>query len=158
MRDRGKILSDDFSQLWNSAIKTVIPEKTTTVKYEVSYPTLTRDPTMKLAIALASLAAFTYVGSQFSYAEDLLDTVLNTCIGYVHKQIPDSKFDAYIVDRSTGALNKFGTERDFVEFDKCKQSIWETIRQRTLEDKQKAISQYGKDPCVVNPALDCANK
>ena len=101
---------------------------------------------MKLTIALqiASLAAFTYVGSQFSYAEDLLDAVLNTCIGYVHKQIPDSKFDAYIVDRSTGALNKFGTERDFVEFDKCKQNIWETIRHRTLEDKQKAISQYGR--------------
>ena len=113
---------------------------------------------MKLTIALASLAAFTYVGSQFSYAEDLLDTVLNTCIGYVHKQIPDSKFDAYIADRNTGALNKFGTERDFSEFDKCKQNIWETIRQKTLEDKQKAIKQYGKDPCVVNPALDCANK
>ena len=113
---------------------------------------------MKLTIALASLAAFTCVGSQFSYAEDLLDTVLNTCIGYVHKQLPDSKFDAYIADRSTGALNKFGTERDFFEFDKCKQNIWETIRQKTLENKQKAISQYGKDPCVVNPALDCANK
>ena len=53
---------------------------------------------MKLTIALASLAAFTYVGSQFSYAEDLLDTVLNTCIGYVHKQLPGSKFDAYIAD------------------------------------------------------------
>ena len=45
LQDRGKILPDDFSQLWNSAIKTVIPEKTTTVKYEVSYPTLTRDLT-----------------------------------------------------------------------------------------------------------------
>ena len=137
LRDRGKILPDDFSQLWNSAIKTVIPEKTTTVKYEVSYPTLTRDPTMKLTIALTSLAAFTYVGSQFSYAEDLLDTVLNTCIGYVHKQIPDSKFDAYIVDRSTGALNKFGTERDFFEFDKCKQNIWETIRQKRWKISKK---------------------
>ena len=113
---------------------------------------------MKLTIALASLAAFTCVGSQFCCAEDLLDTVLNTCIGYVHKQIPDSKFDAYIVDRSTGALNKFGTERDFSEFDKCKQSVWETIRQKTLEDKQKVIRHYGKDPCVVNPQLDCANK
>lgn len=67
---------------------------------------------MKLTIAMTSLAAFTYTGSQFCYAEDLLDTVLNTCISYVHKQIPDSKFGAYIVDRSTGALNKFGTERD----------------------------------------------
>ena len=113
---------------------------------------------MKLTIALASLAAFTCVGSQFSYAEDLLDTVLNTCISYVHKQIPDSKFDAYIVDRGTGALNKFGTERDFVEFDECKQNVWKTIRQKTLEDKQKVIRQYGKDPCVVNPALNCANK
>jgi hypothetical protein len=46
---------------------------------------------MKLTIALASLAAFLYAGNQFCYAEDLLDTVLNTCIGYVHKQIPDSK-------------------------------------------------------------------
>ena len=97
---------------------------------------------MKLTIALASLAAFTCVGSQFCYAEDLLDTVLNTCIGYVHKQMPDSKFDAYIVDRSTGALNKFGTERDFVEFDECKQNVWKTIRQKTLEDKQKVIRQY----------------
>ena len=92
---------------------------------------------MKLTIALASLATFTCVGSQFCYAEDLLDTVLNTCIGYVHKQIPDSKFDAYIVDRSTGALNKFGTERDFVEFDECKQNVWKTIRQKTLADSQK---------------------
>ena len=139
-------------------MKTVIPKRPPQLSTKVSYPTLTQDPTMKLTIALASLAAFTYVGSQFSYAEDLLDTVLNTCIGYVHKQIPDSKFDAYIADRNTGALNKFGTERDFFEFDKCKQNIWETIRQKTLEDKQKAISQYGKDPCVVNRALDCANK
>ena len=113
---------------------------------------------MKLEIALTSFAAFTYAGSQFCYAEDLLDAVLKTCIGHVHRQIPDSKFDAYIVDRATGALNKFGTERDFSEFDKCKQNIWEAIRQKTLEDKQKAIRQYGKDPCVVNPALDCANK
>ena len=97
---------------------------------------------MKLTIALASLAAFTCVGSQFCYAEDLLDTVLNTCISYVRKQIPDSKFDAYIVDRSTGALNKFGTERDFFEFDKCKQNVWKTLRQKTLEDKQKVIRQY----------------
>jgi hypothetical protein len=36
------------------------------------------------------LAAFASVGSQFCYAEDLLDTVLNTCVGYVRKQIPDS--------------------------------------------------------------------
>ena len=113
---------------------------------------------MKLTIALASLAGFTCVGSQFCYAEDLLDIVLNTCISYVHKQIPDSKFDAYITDRSTGALNKFGTERDFVEFDECKQNVWKAIRQKTLEDKQKVIRQYGKDPCVVNPTLDCANK
>ena len=35
---------------------------------------------MKLTIALASLAAFTYVGSQFCYAEELLDTVLNTAL------------------------------------------------------------------------------
>jgi hypothetical protein len=101
---------------------------------------------------------FSVGASQFCYAEDLLDTVLNTCISYVHKQIPDSKFDAYIADRSTGALNKFGTERDFSEFDKCKRNIWETIRQNTLEDKQKMITQYGKDPCVVNSALDCAGK
>ena len=113
---------------------------------------------MKLTIALASLAAFLYAGNQFCYAENLLDTVLNTCISYVHKQIPDSKFDAYIADRSTGALNKFGTERDFSEFAKCKQNIWETIRQKTLEDKQKMMRQYGTDPCVVNPALDCADK
>jgi hypothetical protein len=113
---------------------------------------------MKLTIALASLAAFLYAGNQICYAEDLLDTVLAACISYVHKQIPDSKFDAYIADRSTGALNKFGTERDFSEFDKCKQNIWEAIRQKTLEDKQKMIRQYGKDPCVVNPTLDCANK
>jgi hypothetical protein len=113
---------------------------------------------MKLKIALASLATFIYAGSQCCHAEDLLDTVLNTCISYVHKQIADSKFDAYIVDRSLGTLNKFGTERDFSEFDKCKQNIWETIRQRTLEDKQKMIGQYGKDPCVVNPSLDCADK
>ena len=113
---------------------------------------------MKVTIALASLAAFLYAGNQFCYAEDLLDTVLNTCISYVHKQIPHGKFDAYIVDRGTGPLNKFGTERDFFEFDKCKQSVWETIRQKALADKQKVIRQYGKDPCVVNPALDCANK
>ena len=113
---------------------------------------------MKLTIALASLAAFTCVGSQFCYAEDLLDTVLNTCISYVHKQIPDSKFDAYIADRSTGALNKFGTERDVSEFDRCKQIMWETVRQKALQDKQRTIRQYGKDPCVVNPALDWANK
>ena len=113
---------------------------------------------MKLTIALTSLVTFTYAGSQFCYAEDLLDAVLNTCISYVHKQIPDSKFDAYIVDRSIGALNKFGTERDFSEFDKCKQIIWETIRQKTLEDRQKMMRQYGTDPCVVNPALDCADK
>ena len=124
----------------------------------MSYPVLIKDLTVKLTIALISLVAFTYANSQFCYAEDLLDTVMNTCISYVHKQIPDSKFDAYIVDRSTGALNKFGTERDFSEFDKCKRTIWEIIRQKTLEDKQKAIRQYGIDPCVVNPALDCANK
>ena len=133
-------------------------EKATAVNYEVIYPTLNKDLTMKLTIVLTSLVAFICAGSQFCYAEDLLDTVLNTCIGYVHKQIPDSKFDAYIADRSTGALNKFGTERDFSEFDKCKRNIWETIRQNTLEDKQKMITQYGKDPCVVNPALDCAGK
>jgi hypothetical protein len=103
-------------------------------------------------------AAITCAGSQFRDAEDLLDIVLNTCISYVHKKIPDSKSDAYIADRSTGALNKFGTEKDFSEFDKCKQNIWETIRQKALEDKQKAIRQYGKEPCVVNPALDCANE
>ena len=133
-------------------------EKATAVNYEVIYPTLNKDLTMKLTIVLTSLVAFIRAGSQFCYAEDLLDTVLNTCIGYVHKQIPDSKFDAYIADRSTGALNKFGTERDFSEFDKCKRNIWETIRQNTLEDKQKMITQYGKDPCIVNPALDCAGK
>ena len=133
-------------------------EKATTVNYEVIYPTLIKDLTMKVTIVLTSLVAFICAGSQFCYAEDLLDTVLNTCISYVHKQIPDSKFDAYIADRSTGALNKFGTERDFSEFDKCKRNIWETIRQNTLEDKQKMISQYGKDSCVVNPALDCAGK
>ena len=77
---------------------------------------------------------------------------------YFHKQIPDSKFDAYIVDRSTRALNKFGTERDFSEFDKCKQNVWEAIRQKMLENKQKVMRQYGKDPCVVNPALDGADK
>jgi hypothetical protein len=113
---------------------------------------------MKLTIALISSAAFVYSGSQFCYAEDLLDTILNTCISYVHKQLPDSRFDAYIADRNTGALNRFGTERDFSEFDKCKQNMWETIRQRKLEDKQKVIRQYGKDPCVVNAALDCADK
>ena len=113
---------------------------------------------MKFKVALTSLAAFIYPGSQYCHAEDLLDTVLNTCVSYVHKQIPDSKFEAYITDRSTGELNKFGTERDFSEFDKCKQNVWETIRQETLEDKQKAIKRYGKDPCVVNPVLDCANK
>ena len=133
-------------------------EKATAVNYEVIYPTLNKDLTMKLTIVLTSLVAFICAGSQFCYAEDLLDTVLNTCISYVHKQIPDSKFDAYIADRSTGALNKFGTERDFSEFDKCKRNIWETIRQNTLEDKQKMITQYGKDPCVVNPTLDCAGK
>jgi hypothetical protein len=124
----------------------------------VTYPTLITDLTMKLTIALISSAAFVYSGSQFCYAEDLLDTILNTCISYVHKQLPDSRFDAYIADRNTGALNRFGTERDFSEFDKCKQNMWETIRQRTLEDKQKVIRQYGKDPCVVNAALDCADK
>lgn len=113
---------------------------------------------MKLAIALISLAAFVNSGSQFCYAEDLVDTILNTCTSYVHKQLPDSKFDAYIADCNTWALNRFGTERDFSEFDKCKQNMWETIRQRTLEDKQKVIKQYGKDPCVVNAALDCADK
>jgi hypothetical protein len=92
---------------------------------------------MKLTIALVSLAAFASVGSQFCYAEDLLDTVLNTCVGYVRKQIPDSKFDAYIADRSTGALNKFGTARDFFEFDKCKQNIWETIRQKRWKISKK---------------------
>ena len=129
-------------------------EKATAVNYEVIYPTLNKDLTMKLTIVLTSLVAFICAGSQFCYAEDLLDTVLNTCVSYVHKQIPDSKFDAYIADRSTGALNKFGTS----EFDKCKRNIWEAIRQNTLEDKQKMITQYGKDPCVVNPALDCAGK
>jgi hypothetical protein len=112
---------------------------------------------MKLAIALISSAAFVYSG-QSCHAEDLLDTILNACITYVHKQLPDSKFDAYIVDRNTGALNKFGTERDFSEFDKYRQNVWETIRQKTLEDKQKVTRQYGKDPCVANPAFDCADK
>ena len=124
----------------------------------MTYLSLIRDLTIKLKIALTSVAAFAYAGGQYCHAEDLLDTVLNTCISYVHKQIPGSKFEAYISDRSTGALNKFGTDRDFSEFYKCTQSIWETIRQKTLEDKQKAIRQYGKDPCVVNPRLDCANK
>jgi hypothetical protein len=124
----------------------------------VAYLSLIKDLTMKLKIALTSFAAFAYASSQYCHAEDLLDTVLNTCISYVHKQIPDSKFEAYIADRSTGSLNKFGTERDFSEFDKCKQNVWETIRQKTLEDKQKMIRRYGKDPCVVNPTLDCADK
>ena len=61
-------------------------EKATAVNYEVIYPTLNKDLTMKLTIVLTSLVAFICAGSQFCYAEDLLDTVLNTCISYVHKQ------------------------------------------------------------------------